>query len=81
MVPTFVMKHKANPIAVNTSKSNEVWYVDSGASNHMTSHEKWFLYLEKREKQGVFKTRDDTSHTIYMSEKFPSTTLGKKGNS
>ena len=51
--PSFVMKHKANSMAVNTLKSNEVLYVDSGASNHMTSHEEWFSYLEKPEKQGV----------------------------
>ena len=34
----FVMKHKANLMAVNTSKPNEVWYVDFKVSNHMTSH-------------------------------------------
>ena len=50
--PAFVMKHKANSMLVNTSKHNEVWYVDSRASNHMTSHEEWFSYLEKPEQPG-----------------------------
>ena len=51
-------------MAVNTSKLNKVWYVDSEASNHMTSHEEWFSYLEKPEKQGVVKTGDNIPHTI-----------------
>ena len=38
---TFVMKHKTNSMEVSTSKPNEVWYVNSGASNHMTNHEEW----------------------------------------
>mgnify|MGYP007109628935 FL=1 len=47
--PTFVMRHKANSMKASSSKPNEVWYVDSGASNHMKSHEEWFSYLEKPE--------------------------------
>ena len=31
-------RHEANSMKKNTPKSDEVWYVDSGASNHMTSH-------------------------------------------
>ena len=50
-------------MAVNTSKLKEVWYIDSGASNHMTSHEVWFLYLKKSEQLGVLETGDDTPHT------------------
>ena len=40
-------RHEANSMKKNTPKSDEVWYVDSGASNHMTSHKEWFSYLEK----------------------------------
>ena len=58
------MKHKSNSMAINTSKQSEVWYVDSGALNHMTSHEEWFSYLEKPKKKGVVETGDDTPHTI-----------------
>ena len=74
--PAFVMKHKANSMAVNTSKSSEVWYVDSGASNHMTSHEEWFSYLEKPEKQGVVETGDDTPHTIEHVGEVPLSHVG-----
>ena len=43
------MKHKANSMATNILKPNEVWYVDSEASNHMTNHDEWFSCLEKPE--------------------------------
>ena len=54
--PTVVIKHKENSMKARTSKLNEVWYVDSGASHHMTSHEEWFSYLEKLEKPGFVET-------------------------
>ena len=57
------MKHKANSMKESTSKPNEVWYVDSEASNHMTSHEKWFSYLES-EQPWVVETGEDTPHPI-----------------
>ena len=41
-----VMKHKANKMGVRTTKLEEVWYVDFGASNHMTNHVEWFSSLE-----------------------------------
>jgi hypothetical protein len=37
----FVMQHMANSMIGGVSHNN-VWYVDSGASNHMTSHGEWF---------------------------------------
>jgi len=37
----FVMQHMANSMIGGVSNNN-VWYVDSGVSNHMTSHEEWF---------------------------------------
>jgi len=37
----FAMQHMANSMIGSVSYNN-VWYVDSGASNHMTSHGKWF---------------------------------------
>ena len=62
--PTFVMKHKENSMRENTSKLNKVWFVYSGASNHMTSHKEWFSYLEKPEQLGFVKTGDDAPHTM-----------------
>ena len=58
------MKYKANSMAVSTSKPKEVWYVDSGASNHMTNHKEWFSTLEKSEQPGVVETGDDTPHPM-----------------
>jgi len=37
----FVMEHMANSMIRGVSDNN-VWYVDSGTSNHMTSHGEWF---------------------------------------
>ena len=54
--PAFVMRHEAYSMKKTTPKSEEVWYVHSGASNHMTSHEEWFSYLEKPEQPGVVET-------------------------
>jgi hypothetical protein len=36
-----VMQHMANSMIGGVSDNN-VWYVDSGTSNHMTSHGAWF---------------------------------------
>ena len=60
--PTFVMK--PNSMKVNTSKLNEVWYVDFGELNHMTNHEEWFSHLEKPKQPSVIENIDDTTHPI-----------------
>ena len=73
------MKHKANSMAVNTSKPNEVWYVDYRASNHMTSYEKCFSYLQKPGKPGVIETDCDTLHTIEHIGEVPLSHVGQKG--
>ena len=79
MGPTFVMRHKTNIVAVNTSRSNEVWYVDSGASNHMTNHKEWFSTLEKSKQTGVVETSDDTPHPIEHIGDVPLSHVGQKG--
>ena len=49
----FVMRHEAHSMlaqaSTSASASNNVWFVDSGASNHMTSHEDWFRELHAPE--------------------------------
>ena len=70
------MKHKANSMVRNTSKPNEVWYVDSGVSNHMINHEEWFSYPKKPEQRGVFETGDNTPHPIEHIEDVPLTHFG-----
>ena len=52
---SFVMNPKANSMKKIISKPNEVWYVDSRASNDMMNHEEWFSYLEKLEQLRVVK--------------------------
>ena len=63
----------------STLKSNQVWYVDSGVSNHMTSHEERFSYMEKPEQLGVVETGDDTPHIIEHVGDIPLNHVGQKG--
>ena len=70
------MKHMSKSMKKTTSQSNEVWYVDSGESNHMTSHEEWFSYLEKPEQPGVVETGDDTPHLIKHVREVPLSHVG-----
>ena len=58
---------------------DEVWYVDSGASNHMTSHKEWFSYLEKPMQPGLVATEDDTPHPIANVGEVPLSHVGQKG--
>ena len=62
-----------------TTKSDEVWYVDSRASNHVTSHEESFSYLERPEQPGVVETGDDTPHLIEHVSKVPLSHVEQKG--
>ena len=64
---------------VSTSKLNEVWYVDFGASNHMTNHEEWFFYLEKLEQLEVVEIVEDTPHHIKHIGDAPLSHVGQKG--
>ena len=61
----FVVQHVMNAVAENVSKCGDtMWYVDSGALNHMTSHREWFKEMKKPEKPGYVETGDDTTHPI-----------------
>ena len=72
-------RHEANSMKKTTPKSNEVWYVVSGASNHITSNKEWFLDLEKPEQPGVVVTGDDAPHLIENVGEIPLSHIGKKG--
>ena len=62
-----------------TPKSDEVWYIDSGTSNHMTSHKECFSYLETPMQPGVVATGDDTLHPIKNVGEVPLSHVGQKG--
>jgi len=50
---------------------NNVWYVDFGVSNHMTSHGKWFKDTKDLKTLGFMETSDDTIHPITQTSKVP----------
>ena len=75
-----MMKHRANSMstAASTSALNpeDVWFVDFGASNHMTSHKEWFHELREPERPGYVETGDNTTHPIRHIGNVP---FGKEG--
>ena len=75
----FVMQHMMNTMSTGVSQCRDnVWYVDSGASNHMTSHGEWFKDMQKMENAGYVETGDDTTHPIAHTGNVPlSMTDGK----
>ena len=77
--PALVMKHKTNHMGVCTSKPEEVWYVDFGASNHMTNHTEWFSSLEKLEQSRVVETGNNTQHPIKHVGDIPLNHVSQKG--
>ena len=60
------------------TKPEDVWFIDSGASNHMTSHKEWFLELQEPERPGYFETGDDTTHPIRHIGNVPFHERGKQ---
>ena len=66
----FVMQHMMSA-TTHDSNTSDVWYVDLGASNHMTHHKNWFNKLRAPEKPGYVKRGDDTLHPIEHVGKVP----------
>jgi hypothetical protein len=44
--------------------NNNVWYVDSKVSNHMTSHGEWFRDITYLKTPGSVEIGDDTTYPI-----------------
>ena len=61
----------------NTSTSNDVWFVNFGTSNHMTSHGEWFRDLRMSDQLGYVETEDNPTHPIRHVGNF---SLEKEGN-
>jgi hypothetical protein len=62
------MQHMANSM-IGGVLDNNVWYVDSGASNHMTSHREWFRNTRDLKAPRFVETSDDTTHPIAQIDK------------
>ena len=58
-----MVQHMTNSM-ISVEESNNVWYVDSGASSHMIGHVEWMQDTCKMEKLGFVETGDDTTHPI-----------------
>ena len=62
----FVRRHRVNSMSAssstNTSNLEDEWFVDSIASNHMTSHEEWFCELRVRPIDPAMWTLGMTQH-------------------
>ena len=41
------MQHMVNAMTADVHANEDVWYVDSGASNHMTSRGEWFRDMKE----------------------------------
>jgi hypothetical protein len=74
-----VTKHEAKSMSPCTPRSDEVCYLDSGASNHMTSHKEWFSYLEKPKSPRVVATGNDSPHEIANVGEVPLSCVRQKG--
>ena len=65
----FVMRPMVNVMTNDVHASEDVWYVDFGASNHMTSCGEWFKNMKELNAPGYVETGDDTTHpTAYIGK-------------
>jgi hypothetical protein len=64
------MQHMANSM-IGDVLDNNVWYVDSRASNHMISHGKWFKNTKDLKTPGFVETNDYTTRPITQIGKVP----------
>ena len=63
-----------NIVTADVPQSDDVWYVDSSASNHMTSCGEWFREMKDLNMpcNGYVETHsDDTTHPIAHIGKVP----------
>jgi hypothetical protein len=57
------MQHMADSM-IGSVLNNNVWYVDSRVSNHMTNHGEWFKNIKDLKTPRFMETGDDTTHPI-----------------
>ena len=54
-----MMNHETNSMTFITKKAEEVWFIDSGASNYMKSHGEWIREPREPEKPSYMERGDD----------------------
>ena len=59
----FAMQQHANMLS-SYAETDSVLFMESLASNHMTSHGEWFMKLRELGKHGVVETRDESMYPI-----------------
>ncbi len=64
------MQHMANSM-IGGVLDNNVWYVDSRASNPMISHVKWFRDTKDLKTSRFVEIGDDTTYPITQINKVP----------
>ncbi len=65
-----MMQHMENSMIGGISNNN-VWYVDSGTSNHMISHGEWFKNTRDLKTSKFVETGDNITHPITQIDKVP----------
>ena len=58
-------------VVIEKWTQDDAWYVDFGASNHMTSHDEWFGEMQDLQNPGYVQTCDDSCHLITHIGKVP----------
>ena len=51
-----MMQHMVNSMIENAADCKNIWFFDSSASNHMTSHGEWSSDVRNLEKPGYVET-------------------------
>ena len=60
----FAMQHVFSTMQSDYDVHSDAWLVDSGCTNHMTSHSEWFRDLKELSSPGYVETGDASMHPI-----------------
>ena len=60
----FAMQHVFSTVQSDSDVQSDAWLVDSGCTNHMTSHSEWFRDLKELSSPGYVETGDASMHPI-----------------
>ena len=75
------MQHMINSMSTSVSICGDnAWYVDLGASNHMTGHGEWFKEMQTLERPCFVENGNYTAHPIVHTGDAPLTMQDGKVN-